>query len=36
MLIFVSQGTYTVTADVYTRDDNHVTCLTATVTFPVS
>lgn len=29
------QGKYTVNADVYTADDKHITCLTATVTFNV-
>lgn len=28
-----TQGKYTVQADVYTKDDKHITCLTATVTF---
>jgi hypothetical protein len=27
------QGKYTVKADVYTKDDDHITCLTATVVF---
>lgn len=29
----IPPGKYTVEADVYTKDDKHVTCLTATVTF---
>lgn len=31
MLLF--QGKYTVLADVYTKDDEKITCLQATVTF---
>lgn len=27
------QGKYIVQADVYTKDDEHITCLTATVVF---
>lgn len=29
----IPPGKYTVNADVYTKDDEHITCLTATVTF---
>ncbi|KAK4130010.1 hypothetical protein BT67DRAFT_248529 [Trichocladium antarcticum] len=29
----IPPGKYTVTADVYTKDDEHITCLTATVVF---
>ncbi|KAL2147787.1 hypothetical protein VTI28DRAFT_5559 [Corynascus sepedonium] len=29
----IPPGKYTVQADVYTKDDKHITCLTATVTF---
>ena len=31
--LFLLQGTYTVLADVYTVDDEPITCLTATVSF---
>jgi len=30
----IPPGKYTVNADVYSVDDDHITCLTATVTFP--
>ncbi len=33
LLTLQEQGKYTVNADVYTKDDEHITCLTATVTF---
>ncbi|KND87847.1 Phosphatidylglycerol/phosphatidylinositol transfer protein [Tolypocladium ophioglossoides CBS 100239] len=32
-MLIPHQGRYTVQADVYTADDEHITCLTATVTF---
>lgn len=30
----IPPGKYTVNADVYSKDDEHITCLTATVVFP--
>ena len=34
-MLTLMQGKYTVEADVYTKDDKPITCLTATVSFTI-